>query len=465
MSSLGSPSPPGSPSFRGRRRPWARKCERYCCSVLSCFPLVFVYGLTSWAVWVEAGIGLLPIKAWTGYTTSILGVILYVLLNWSYSVAVFTDAGSPMNTQDGYSHLPTDDEQAYTSFTVKSTGDIRFCKKCQVKKPDRAHHCSTCRRCVLKMDHHCPWLATCVGLRNYKPFLLFLIYTCLFCWLCFAVAITWVWSEILSENQFAQMLMPVNYVMLTVLAGIIGLVLSGFTFWHIYLAYTGQTTIESLEKTRYLSPIRKGLQNHINGPRNYVNGVPTPSYGQQLAEIHANALPGITRPEEGDASSPATASLRSNYRDLELARERDRYQEYLDERDSEKLPNAFDLGWRRNLTHVFGERPLLWFLPVCNTTGDGWRWEASKKWLVARDDISRERARLRGAEPQQEHAAEDRARLLSGSPRGRVQRGANASPRGARRIDEDYAYPSGSLNEASNWNDVPDDMLSSRRAR
>lgn len=27
-----------------------------------------------------------------------------------------------------------------------------FCLKCQVEKPDRAHHCSSCGKCVLKMD-------------------------------------------------------------------------------------------------------------------------------------------------------------------------------------------------------------------------------------------------------------------------------------------------------------------------
>eukprot|EP00808_Paulinella_micropora_P028464 g25301.t1 len=32
----------------------------------------------------------------------------------------------------------------------------RFCRKCNVVKPMRAHHCSVCKRCVLKMDHHCP---------------------------------------------------------------------------------------------------------------------------------------------------------------------------------------------------------------------------------------------------------------------------------------------------------------------
>lgn len=50
-----------------RRRTWARKVERYCCVAVTYFPLVFVYGLTSWAVWVQAGIGFVPSqKAWTG---------------------------------------------------------------------------------------------------------------------------------------------------------------------------------------------------------------------------------------------------------------------------------------------------------------------------------------------------------------------------------------------------------------
>lgn len=36
--------------------------------------------------------------------------------------------------------------------TAKRDGRPRFCQKCQYPKPDRAHHCSTCKRCVLKMD-------------------------------------------------------------------------------------------------------------------------------------------------------------------------------------------------------------------------------------------------------------------------------------------------------------------------
>lgn len=35
---------------------------------------------------------------------------------------------------------------------AKGNGKPRFCRKCNLPKPDRAHHCSTCGFCVLKMD-------------------------------------------------------------------------------------------------------------------------------------------------------------------------------------------------------------------------------------------------------------------------------------------------------------------------
>ena len=61
------PSPSSSPSpsptsMRRRPKGWARRCERCCCVAVTYLPLVFVYGLTTWAVWVESSIGFLPQK-------------------------------------------------------------------------------------------------------------------------------------------------------------------------------------------------------------------------------------------------------------------------------------------------------------------------------------------------------------------------------------------------------------------
>ncbi|CAI2371857.1 unnamed protein product [Moneuplotes crassus] len=43
-------------------------------------------------------------------------------------------------------------------------------------KPLRFHHCSICRGCVINMDHHCPWVNNCLGLKNLRYFLLFIFY-------------------------------------------------------------------------------------------------------------------------------------------------------------------------------------------------------------------------------------------------------------------------------------------------
>ncbi|CAL1525970.1 unnamed protein product [Lymnaea stagnalis] len=91
---------------------------------------------------------------WTGFHF-VFAHWLLVNIIFNYVMAAFTKPGHP-------------------SQNVSEV--VSICKKCIAPKPPRTHHCTICATCVLKMDHHCPWLNNCVGFYNHRYFLQFVFY-------------------------------------------------------------------------------------------------------------------------------------------------------------------------------------------------------------------------------------------------------------------------------------------------
>ncbi|XP_064652581.1 palmitoyltransferase ZDHHC22-like [Lineus longissimus] len=56
------------------------------------------------------------------------------------------------------------------------------CKHCLIKTPPRAHHCPICNTCILKRDHHCFFVYSCVGFHNQRYFTVMLFYATLAGW-------------------------------------------------------------------------------------------------------------------------------------------------------------------------------------------------------------------------------------------------------------------------------------------
>ncbi|KAG0314539.1 hypothetical protein BGZ99_008065 [Dissophora globulifera] len=155
----------------------------------------------------------------------------------SSSVGVLIPGAQSAN-RSGYIHVSED---------PSAQSHALWCSKCQHVKPERAHHCRVCKRCVLKMDHHCPWVLNCVGQDNYKFFVLFVAYTAIHC--VFILVATIPVHVLVSSDSWTQQLQ----IVMMVIAGVFGLMLVVFTVTHIRLIFLNRTTIED-----HSTPITEG---------------------------------------------------------------------------------------------------------------------------------------------------------------------------------------------------------------
>ncbi|KXN92539.1 putative palmitoyltransferase ZDHHC20 [Leucoagaricus sp. SymC.cos] len=121
----------------------------------------------------------------------------------------------------------------------------RYCYRDQLVRPHRAHHCRNCGTCVLKFDHHCPWIGQCVGARNHKFFLNFCQSAAVFTLYVLGTLVGFnvpAWAR--STSSTAQL--DPQIIVISALAALFALFTSVLTWSHIILILRGQTTVESM---------------------------------------------------------------------------------------------------------------------------------------------------------------------------------------------------------------------------
>ena len=148
-------------------------------------------------------------------------------------------------------------------FTIFHPGQT--CNTCKILKPARSKHCSICKRCISKLDHHCIFINNCVGYNNQNYFLLLLwttgVLTSYATYLGFSILSDEVRKEIPSwtirgkgftwsqfANIWAWVLQEYTRIgAVTLLCLLTTPLIFGLLGYHIYLIWVGTTTNESMK--------------------------------------------------------------------------------------------------------------------------------------------------------------------------------------------------------------------------
>ncbi|KAK9754871.1 DHHC palmitoyltransferase [Popillia japonica] len=180
---------------------------------------------------------------WGTFHTVIFNVLV-LLLTISHFKAVVSDPGTVPLPQ-----TRIDFSDIHSAETVGEV-DWTICTRCETYRPPRAHHCRICKRCIRRMDHHCPWINNCVGERNQKYFIQFLLYVgALSMYAISLIVISWVYEcQECDPDVPTKQRRIMHCVILLLESALFGLFVSAILTDQLQAILSDETGIEQIQK-------------------------------------------------------------------------------------------------------------------------------------------------------------------------------------------------------------------------